>query len=157
MAISQFGSGGGGTSSTVGAAYPTVATAVGFVDSGGNLAGGNLDPSGYLEVNVKAGGSTPSPPSTSTLTNISASTSNQTALAANANRLGALFTNDSDTNLVLKYGVTSSSSSFSVGIPPGEQWRLAVGEYSGRVDVIWIQDSGASSPSGALRVTETSP
>lgn len=157
MANSQFGNSGGGTSSTIGAAFPGVATAVGFIDNGGNMAGANLDTNGYLEVNVKTGGSTPSPPATSTLTNISASTSNQTALSANANRLGAIFFNDSDTKCVLKYGATATATSNTAVVFPAANWKIAVGEYDGRVDVLWISDTGAASPTGALRVTESTP
>src|SRR5271166_337822 len=50
------GGGSGGTSSTIGAAYPGTATAAGAKSSGGNLAAFNLDSSGYLYVNVAAGG-----------------------------------------------------------------------------------------------------
>lgn len=49
------GSGGGGTSSTFGAAFPTTGTAAGFIDSTGKMAGANLDASGFLKVNVAAG------------------------------------------------------------------------------------------------------
>ncbi len=157
MANSQFGNAGGGTSSTVGAAYPTLATAAGLKDQSGNMSPFTSDLNGYLQVNVKTGGSTPTPPATSTLTNITSNVANQTALAANANRLGADFFNDSDTKCYLKYGATASATSASVVVLPGQTWTLAVGEYSGQVDVIWISDTGAAAPTGALRVTECTP
>src|SRR5882672_6029581 len=50
------GGGGGGTSSTFGAAFPATGTAAGFKDVGGNMAAGLLDASGFLKVNVAAGG-----------------------------------------------------------------------------------------------------
>src|SRR5258707_672220 len=50
------GSGGGGTSSTFGAAFPATGTAAGAKDAGGNMAALNLDASGFLKVNVAAGG-----------------------------------------------------------------------------------------------------
>lgn len=157
MANSQFGNAGGGTSSTIGAAYPVLATAAGGKDLSGNLAALLTDTNGYLEVNVKTGGSTPTPPATSTLTNIAASVTNQTALSANANRLGADFFNDSDTKCILKYGATASATSGTCVVLPGMTWTLAVGEYSGQVDVIWISDTGAAAPAGTLRVTECTP
>lgn len=52
----QGGAGSGGTSSSFGAAYPVAGTAAGFKDNGGNMAAGLLDASGYLKVNVAAGG-----------------------------------------------------------------------------------------------------
>lgn len=157
MAFSQFGNSGGGTSSTIGATYPSVATAAGAKDLSGNLAALLTDTNGYLEVNVKTGGSTPSPPSASTLTLISASTSNQMALAGNANRLGAIFFNNSDTQCFIRYGTPASATNAATAILPGATWRMAVGEYSGQIDVIWISDTGAAAPTGALRVTESTP
>lgn len=157
MAFSQFGNSGGGTSSTIGAAYPSVATAAAAKDLSGNLAPLLTDTNGYLEVNVKTGGSTPSPPSVSVLTNVSASTANQTALAANVNRLGAVFVNDSDTKCVLKYGTVATATSFTTILFPAGIWRINVGEYDDIVTVIWISDTGAAAPTGALRVTESTP
>lgn len=157
MANSQFGNAGGGTSSTIGAAYPTLATAAGAKDLSGNMQALLTDTNGYLEVNVKTGGSTPTPPATSTLTNISANVANQTALAANALRLGADFFNDSDTKCYLKYGATASATSATTVVLPGLTWAIDVGEYAGQVDVIWISDTGAAAPTGSLRVTECTP
>jgi hypothetical protein len=51
------GGGTGGTASTFGAAFPPTGTAAGFIDNGGNMAGGTLDAAGYLKVNVAAGSS----------------------------------------------------------------------------------------------------
>jgi hypothetical protein len=51
------GGGTGGTASTFGALFPPTGTAAGFIDNGGNMAGGTLDASGYLKVNVAAGSS----------------------------------------------------------------------------------------------------
>lgn len=58
------GGGGGGTSSTFGAAFPATGTAAGFIDSGGNMAGGTLDAGGRLVV-TGAGGTFPVTQSTS--------------------------------------------------------------------------------------------
>lgn len=53
----QGGAGSGGTSSSYGAAFPSAGTAVGAKDSTGALMSPlNLDASGYLKVNVAAGG-----------------------------------------------------------------------------------------------------
>jgi len=85
---------------------------------------------------------------TSALTNLSSSAASQTALAANADRLGMTFVNDVDKSCYLKYGATASVSSFTHKLLPGEQWEPKV-NYTGRVDVIW--DTG---PTGSLRITE---
>lgn len=53
----QGGAGSGGTSSNFAAAFPVAGTALGAKDSAGaNMAPLNLDASGYLKVNVAAGG-----------------------------------------------------------------------------------------------------
>src|SRR6185369_16004387 len=57
LLVTSGGSSGGGTSSTFGAAFPADGTAAGFIDSSGNMAGGTLDASGFLKVNVAAGSS----------------------------------------------------------------------------------------------------
>jgi hypothetical protein len=49
------GGGSGGTASNFGAAFPATGTAAGFISSGGNMAGGNLDASGRLIVNCGSG------------------------------------------------------------------------------------------------------
>jgi hypothetical protein len=54
--VTSFG-GSGGTASNFGSAFPSTGTAIGAKDSAGtNLAALNLDASGYLKVNVAAGG-----------------------------------------------------------------------------------------------------
>jgi hypothetical protein len=54
--VTSFG-GSGGTASNFGSAFPSAGTAIGAKDSAGtNMAALNLDASGYLKVNVAAGG-----------------------------------------------------------------------------------------------------
>src|SRR5258708_36721539 len=50
------GSGGGGASSTFGAAFPATGTAAGAKDAGGKMAAPHLCASRFLEVNVAGGG-----------------------------------------------------------------------------------------------------
>lgn len=91
----------------------------------------------------------PYPASTGTLTNVSASATSVTLLAANSNRLGAIVYNDSSASMYLKYGTTASSTSFTDFVPPGARWAMPTGElYTGRIDAIW------SSATGTARVTE---
>lgn len=87
---------------------------------------------------------------TATLSNAAASSSNQTALASNAARQGALFTNDSDGSCLLKYGVMASSTSYTKKLLSGETWSMPDPIYTGIIDVIWESNLAA----GALRVTE---
>lgn len=147
--VTSFG-GSGGTASNYSSAFPSAGTAVGFKDQSGNMAPGLLDASGYLEVNVKAGGSSPVQPGTSALTNVSASASSVTLLASNASRLGAVFFND-DTQApcLIKFGITASATSFTLRLLPGDSYIMAQPVYTGRIDGIWT-----NSPSGAMRVTE---
>ena len=85
--------------------------------------------------------------STPVLTNVAASASSVTVLAANANRLMATIDNDSTVNLYAKFGATASTSSFTVKIPAGAYYELP-GNYTGIVDGIW------DSATGNARVTE---
>lgn len=85
-------------------------------------------------------------PATSSLSNITASDSNQTALAANTASLGRKFFNDCDKVCYLKEGSTATSTSFTTKIDADGFYQT---NYVGRIDVIW-----PSSATGALRVTE---
>ena len=90
---------------------------------------------------------------TATLANVSASLSNVTLLASNANRKGAMVFNDSATaSLFLKFGATASSTSFTVKLAPGGYFEAPVPViYTGIIDGIW------DIASGSARVTEVSP
>lgn len=87
---------------------------------------------------------------TSTLTNVSGSASSVSILASNANRKGAMITNDSGAILYLKFGTTASTTSYTVQMPAGSYYEFPAnpGLYTGAVDGIW------SSATGAARITE---
>lgn len=90
------------------------------------------------------------PSISATLTNITASTSNQTLAAANAARRGVAVYNDSVTaTLYIKYGTTASATSFTVRLAPGDYYESPFG-YTGQVDGVW------TAADGAARVTEIS-
>lgn len=150
LKVALSGAGSGGTSSNFADAFPVAGTAAGFKASDGvTMAPGNLDAGG----NLKVSGSlaiTPTTAATAALTNLAANAASQTALSANANRLGMTFINDADKPCYLKYGTTASATSFVRKLFPGEQWEPAV-NYVGRVDVIWD-----AAPTGSLRITELS-
>lgn len=77
-----------------------------------------------------------------------------TLLAANANRLGASFYNDSSALLYLKLGTGASTSSFSVLLEGGDYFELQLlagnKVYTGAITGIW------ASATGNARVTEVS-
>lgn len=85
-------------------------------------------------------------PTIGTASNVAGAGASQTALASNANRLGAAFYNDSTVTCYLKCGATASASSFTVAIPPTGYYELPYPQYTGIVDVLIT--------SGNLRVTE---
>lgn len=145
------GAGGGGTSSTFGAAFPSGGTASGFKDSGGTLMQpGNLDASGNLKVAVISGGGAGVAPSASAHSRVSGSTSSQTALSSNASRVGAAFVNEGDVKCYLKFGATASATSYDVPLLPGEKYELPRSAYTGRIDVIW----DAAFTTGSLNIGE---
>lgn len=86
---------------------------------------------------------------TSTLSNVSASASNVTLLSSNSSRKGATIFNDSSSALYVKFGTTSSTTSFTVKIAAGGYFEIpGPTVYTGILDGIW------DSASGAARVTE---
>lgn len=84
---------------------------------------------------------------TATLSNVSASATSVTVLAANTGRLGAIVVNDSTVNAYVKYGTTASTTSFTVKMLPGDYHEVPFG-YTGIITGIW------DSATGSARVTE---
>lgn len=150
-AVQIGGAGSGGTSSTFGAAFPSAGSAIGFKDSTGALMSpGNLDGAGSLKVAITSGGGSGVSPATATLANVTAASTSATALASNANRVGAVFHNDADAAVYLKFGATASLTSYTIKILSQEHYELPRAPYTGKIDAIW--DANVST--GALRVTE---
>lgn len=92
----------------------------------------------------------------STVQSLTATSSAQTALAANSTRKGALLYNDADTACYIKLGTGVTSSSFTLRLHAkdtdgiGDVLNLGSQRvYTGPIEVIW-----AGSPTGALRITE---
>lgn len=88
-------------------------------------------------------------PGTSAVSSVAASAVNQTLIAANTARRGAMVFNDSATaTLFLKLGATASATSYTVQIPPNNYYELPSPVYTGRIDGIW------SAAVGDARITE---
>jgi hypothetical protein len=96
-------------------------------------------------------------PSTVTPTAVGDSATVVTLLAANEDRSGATFYNDSTALLYLKLGSGASASSFTaalagkVGSTPGGYYETPF-DYDGIVTGIWASDAG-----GQVLVTEITP
>jgi hypothetical protein len=86
---------------------------------------------------------------TGTLSNVNASASNVTLLAANTARLGAIFYNDSTAILYLKLGAAASATSFTVKMQPDAYYEIPFGYYG-------IVDGISAAATGVVRVTEVS-
>lgn len=86
--------------------------------------------------------------STSTLSNANSSASSGTLIAANAARKGLIIYNDSVETVLIKYGSTASTTSFTTAIQPGEEWSMPKPVYTGIIDGIWLAADGAA------RITE---
>lgn len=91
----------------------------------------------------------PAPATSETLSNVAASASNVTLLAA-ASRKGAIFFNDSTASAYIKLGTTASTSSFTYKVFAYQTVELPTPVYQGQIDAIW------ESATGSMRVTETS-
>jgi hypothetical protein len=87
-------------------------------------------------------------PSTATTANVSGSATNVTCLASNANRRNAVIYNDSSSPLRIKYGATSSLTSFTYYVASSGTWTMDIPAYTGIIDCIW------ESATGSARVTE---
>ena len=85
--------------------------------------------------------------STATRTDVAGSAVSVTVLASNASRKGATIYNDSTKKLYAKFGVTASTSDFTVLLDPGSYYEVPFG-YTGRIDGIW------SAANGFARLTE---
>lgn len=86
---------------------------------------------------------------TATLSNVAASASNVTILAANANRKRVVIVNDSTATLYLKFGATASATSFTYLLYGGDTYESPSNPiYTGQIDGMW------ASATGAARVTE---
>ena len=72
-----------------------------------------------------------------------------TLLAANADRRGFILFNDSTAICYVKFGVTASTSSFTVRLTPYAVYTSDFPVYRGLVTGIWSADSG-----GSMRITE---
>lgn len=105
------------------------------------------------EATISSGGAnssnvTVAPISSATLTNVSASASSVQLLASNSARQMALFQNESNAGLYLKFGTTASATSYTVFIPKNSYYELPLPLYTGRIDGIW------ESATGTVRITE---
>lgn len=88
-------------------------------------------------------------PSTGTASRVGDSASSVTLLAANVDRIGASFYNESTAILYLKCGPTASATSYTVQIGSGGFFALDPGDYTGVIDGIWASDAG-----GNVQITE---
>ena len=87
--------------------------------------------------------------SAATVTSLASAATSAQLLAANASRKG-LILNNTDANAVLvKYGTTASSTSYTVRILQNGYWEMPKPIYTGRIDVIWEADG-----SGSIYATE---
>ena len=94
---------------------------------------------------------TPVQPANSAVTSVASSAASVTILAANANRKGAMITNDSTANLYLKLGAVASTTSYTTKLIPGAYYEVPPPVYTGVIDGIW------DAVNGNARVTETTP
>lgn len=93
--------------------------------------------------------------STATLSNVAGSATSVTLLSANAARIGAQITNDSSAVIYIKFGITASTTSYTVVLAgaasaPFSYYEVPAG-YTGRIDAIW------ASATGNARCTEITP
>lgn len=81
-------------------------------------------------------------PQSATTANVASSASNVTIFSAAARPNGRTVWNDSTAVLYLKFGVTASSSSYTVQLAAGAFYEFPQPAYSGQVDGIWASANG---------------
>lgn len=84
---------------------------------------------------------------TGTTSNVASSATSVTLLASNTARLWATIHNDSTAILYVKFGVTASTSSYTVKMVADAYYEVPFG-YTGIIDGIW------ASANGSARITE---
>jgi hypothetical protein len=85
--------------------------------------------------------------STSAVTSVASSVTNVNLLAANANRIGALITNDGTQVLFVKLGTTASATSYTYRLTANSQ-AVVDAQWTGNIDGIW------NNANGSARITE---
>lgn len=85
---------------------------------------------------------------TASVTSVSASATSVQLLASNASRKAFSVFNDSSAVLYIKFGVTASSTSYTVQVPKNGFYESGSVIYTGEIDGVW------ASASGAARITE---
>lgn len=84
----------------------------------------------------------------SSLTSITGTAASVIVAATDGTRKGVLIVNDTIQAFFLKYGLTASTTSYSVRMPSLSYWEMPVPVWQGRMDGIWD-----ASNTGAARVT----
>jgi hypothetical protein len=74
--------------------------------------------------------------SVSSVTSVAASMSNTQILAPNADRLGAIIFNDSNSNLYLKLGTDASKTSFTILLGKQDYYEIP-SNYIGAIYGVW--------------------
>jgi hypothetical protein len=81
-------------------------------------------------------------PTTATLANVASSATNVTLFAAAGTSSGRAVFNDSTAVLYLKFGVTASTTSYTVQLAAGAYYEFPQPIYGGQVDGIWASANG---------------
>lgn len=91
------------------------------------------------------------PVATATLTSVNNTTSSAQLLAANTARRGVIAANTSGYTMYIKFGTSTTTSSFTLTVPANGTWVMDAPVYTGYIGVTW-----AGSDSGKALVTELS-
>lgn len=120
---------------------------VGYNERSFKAVGNPTNGAQYVEILGTAGTAV----STTTLSNVAASATNVTVLAANTARKRLIIHNDSTSKVRLKFGATASSTSFTLALNAYETYESPpFNIYTGIIDGIW------ETATGSARVTEMS-
>lgn len=110
---------------------------------------------GALLVSGSTGGTTIgsvtiAPSTAAAISTVAVTTTSGTALAANANRKGAMVVNESTSPgiALIAMATAASSTAYSAPVAPGGYWEMPLPAYTGAISVVTV------STAATLRVTE---
>jgi hypothetical protein len=112
-----------------------------------SVAAAATDPALVVSVSPNSTVKTAQQNATAALTSVAASVASVTVLALNANRKGAMITNDSTSVVYIAFAATATATAFTAKLNAGDYYEVPFG-YTGIITGIWVTAAGSA------RVTE---
>lgn len=83
------------------------------------------------------------------ITTVTSSATSVQILGTNTNRRNYVITNDATTPMYITFGTAASTTSYSIGLQPGDAYESNLVVFTGQINAIW-----SGSPTGNAKITE---